>query len=255
MLLASHGFAALSLAYFGEKGLPATLENVPMEYFAKAIQRMHHDPAIDARFIAIYGASRGSEPALTTAATAAGVDAVVARSPSFVLWGGVTANHLPGNAAWTLGAKPLPYVANTLYPDFLLTYLWDKLTGTPVRQTPLFLEDLKRFGNTAPVEIPVENIRGPVMLLAGGDDQIWPSRLMASHILARRRGLHDADQMLTYDDVGHPIPYAYLPTNGRQQELPFAVGGTAEGTARAQADAWPRILKFLKAAADAHCPP
>ncbi|HEV2594601.1 MAG TPA: hypothetical protein VGU01_05310 [Sphingomicrobium sp.] len=31
-LLAGHGFAAFALAYFGEAGLPSTLENIPLEY-------------------------------------------------------------------------------------------------------------------------------------------------------------------------------------------------------------------------------
>lgn len=251
MLLASHGYAALSLAYFGAPGLPATLENVPMEYFAGARRWLRRQPGVDSRFIAIYGASRGTEPALFTAAAAGeGVNAVVARSPSFALWGGVAANHLPGSAAWTLRGQPLPYIANTLYLDFIQTFVWDRLTGRPVAQTPLFLEDLKRFGDTAGVEIPVESIHAPVMLLAGRDDQIWPSAPMAARIMARlrRRGHPYADQIVTYANVGHPIPYAYLPTRGRPGGG-FAVGGTPEGMAAAQADAWPRILKFLAAAA------
>ena len=35
-LLASHGFNVLSLPYFGEKGLPAKLSGIPLEYFDRA---------------------------------------------------------------------------------------------------------------------------------------------------------------------------------------------------------------------------
>ncbi|MDL4816813.1 acyl-CoA thioester hydrolase/BAAT C-terminal domain-containing protein [Actinomadura opuntiae] len=35
-LLASHGFPALSLAYFDAPDLPATLHDIPLEYFARA---------------------------------------------------------------------------------------------------------------------------------------------------------------------------------------------------------------------------
>jgi hypothetical protein len=251
MLLASHGFSALSLSYFGEPGLPPTLEGVPMEYFERALRWMRHQSSVDPRSVAIYAESRGTEPGLTTAASDPGVSAVVARSPSFVLWGGVTASHLPGKAAWTLNGRPAPYIANTLYPDFVLTFLWDRLTGTPVRQTPLFLEDLARFGDTARVEIPVERIRGPVMLLAGADDQIWPSTLMAGRLMARlRRNSHPyPDLSLTYANVGHPIPFAYMPQRGRRAHAALAVGGAPEGAAAAQADAWPRIVRFLTDAA------
>ncbi|HEY3948835.1 acyl-CoA thioester hydrolase/BAAT C-terminal domain-containing protein [Phenylobacterium sp.] len=257
MMLADHGFAALSLAYFGKKGLPATLEDVPMETFSRAVGWLHRNPAVDPRFVAIYSESRGTEPALYAAATTGGVDAVVARSPSFALWGGVSANHLPGKPAWTVAGKPLPAIPNTLYPGFIAAYLGDRLTGRPVRQTPLFLEDLAHFGDTARVEIPVERIAGPLLLLAGAGDQIWPSAMMAGRIEARRRrfGRAGADQLVVYPGVGHAIPYAYLPVRKRDAAGPFAVGGAPPGETRAQADAWPRILRFLTDAAKARARP
>ena len=251
MMLANHGFAVLSLAYFGETGLPPTLEGVPMESFSRAIAWLRRNPAVDPRFVAIYAESRGTEPALYTAATAQGVSAVVARSPSFALWGGVSASHLPGKPAWTAAGKPLPAIPNTLHPHFIAAYLGDKLTGRPVRQTPLFLEDLAHFGDTVHAEIAVEKISAPLLLLAGQDDQVWPSAMMAARIEARRRrfGRAAADQLVVYPGVGHAIPYAYLPVRQRDADGPFAVGGTPLGEARAQADAWPRILRFLTEAA------
>jgi dienelactone hydrolase len=227
MLLASHGFAALSLSYFGVPGLPPTLENIPLEYFQKALLWMRSQPDIDPRSVAIYAESRGTEAALFTAAKDPKVIAVVARSPSFTFWSGVTKAHLPGKAAWTYRGQPQPHIANTLYPDFILTYLWDKATGKPVRQTPLFLE---------------ETIHATLMLLAGADDQIL-----------RRRRLHGhayRDQSVTFADVGHSIPYVYLPTRGNWRDSPFAIGGTPEGMAKAEASAWPKILDFLLSEAD-----
>lgn len=252
MLFAAHGYAALSLAYFGSKGLPATLERVPMETFAAALGWMRLQPDIDGRFIAIYGESRGTEPALWAAARDAGVAAVVARSPSFVLWGGISANHMPGDAAWTWRGEPLPYIANHITFGFGAGYLWNRLIGTPVRQSDLFLRNLADHGPTDDVEIPVERIHGPVLLLAGKDDAIWPSHLMAQHIMARLgRFQHPySDALAAYDGAGHPIPYAYLPAGGERQGLVFAVGGTQAGTARAEADAWPRILAFLHRACE-----
>ena len=154
MMLANHGFAALSLAYFGEKGLKPTLEGVPMETFSRAVAWMRRHPGVDPRFVAIYAESRGTEPALYTAAATGGVDALVLRSPSFALWGGVSSAHLPGKPGWTLAGKPLPAIPNTLHPDFLATFVGDRLTGRPVRQTPLFLEDLAHFRDAARARNP-----------------------------------------------------------------------------------------------------
>jgi hypothetical protein len=247
LLLASHGFAAVSLSYFGVTGLAQTLENIPLEYFQKALQWMRSQPGIDHRSIAIYSESRGTEAALFTAAMDPGVSAVVARSPSFVFWSGVTAAHLPAKAAWTFHAQPLPYIPNKLYPDFMLTYLWDRVTRTSVRQTPLFLEDLAHFKDPDSIAIPVEQIHGAVMLLAGADDQIWPSTMMAERIMTRLRlhRLSYQDRSLTLAAVGHAILYVYLPTEGNWRDSPFAIGGTPIGMARAQAAAWPAILEFL----------
>jgi pimeloyl-ACP methyl ester carboxylesterase len=247
ILLASHGFAALSLSYFAAPNLSPTLENVPLEYFQKALQWMRSQPDIDPRSIAIYAESRGTEAALFTATSDDKVSAVVARSPSFVFWSGVTKAHLPGKAAWNYQGQPQPYIPNTLYPDFILTYLWNRVTGKSVRQTPLFLEDLAHATEQDNKAISVEQIHGPLMLLAGADDQIWPSAMMAERIMARLRlrGHAYHDQLLTFSDVGHSIPYVYLPTRGNWQDSPFEVGGTPEGMAKAQASAWPQILEFL----------
>jgi hypothetical protein len=43
-LLASHGYAALALGYFGAPGLPRELSGIPLEYFARAIAWLHEQP-------------------------------------------------------------------------------------------------------------------------------------------------------------------------------------------------------------------
>jgi len=249
-MLASHGFTALSLAYFGVEGLPPTLQNIPIEYFGKAIRWMRASPKVDADFIAVFGTSRGAEAALTVAATYAEIKAVVAKAPSHVRWEGVTARHLPGGAAWTFDGKPLPYVPNRIPFGFLARYMWDSLAGIPVMQTPLFLQDLAYFGDTARAEIPVEKINGPVLLLSGKDDQIWPSPLMAERVMERlRRNRHPYGyDHLSYEGAGHWLPIVYEPMRGLRQGMKLAIGGTPEGTCRAQADSWPKILQFLLSA-------
>lgn len=247
LLLADHGFTTISLAYFGMKGLPPTLQKIPIEYFGKVVQWMRARPEVDPNFFAVFGASRGAEAALLMAATFPDIKAVIARSPSHVCWEGVTAKHRPGGPAWTFDGKPLPYVPNQIPFGFVIQYVWSSLAGNPVRQTPLFLQDLAVFGSTASAEIPVERIQGPVLLLSGTDDQIWPSSLMATRIIERlQRNRHAyKDEHLSYDGAGHWIPSAYVPTRGSRKEMKLAIGGTPEATAVAQADSWPKILLFL----------
>lgn len=247
VLLASRGFTTTSLAYFGGEGLPSTLQNIPIEYLGKALEWMVARPETDPKFVGVFGASRGAEAALQFAATYSEVKAVVARSPSYVRWEGITARRLPGGPAWTYRGQPLSYVRNRIPLWFAAEYAWNYIVGDPVRQTPLFIHDLEVFGDTGSVEIPVENIHGPVLLLSGKDDQIWPSSLMATRVMERlrRRGHPYADEHLSYDKVSHSIPSEYLPTAGERHKMKLMIGGTPEGTALALADSWPKILGFL----------
>jgi dienelactone hydrolase len=102
-VLASHGYPSLALAYFGEPGLPANLEDVPLEYFAAALRWLAGQPGVDALRLVVVGASRGGEAALLLAAKfptlVSGV--VAASTPDQVLDG------LPSGNAWTLGGRPV----------------------------------------------------------------------------------------------------------------------------------------------------
>jgi len=250
LLLASHGFTTLSLAYFDGEGLPSTLQNIPIEYFGRALEWMRARAETDPTFVAIIGASRGAEAALQVAATYSDVKAVVARSASYVRWEGITGRQLPGGPAWTYRDQPLPYVPNRIPLWFAAQYTWDSVVGDPVRQTPLFMHDLEVFGDTSSVEIPVENIHGPVLLVCGRDDQIWPSSLMATRLIERlrRHGHRYPDEHLCYDNAGHWIPAEYLPTAGERHRMRLMIGGTPEGSVLAQTDSWPKIIGFLKKA-------
>ena len=59
--LASAGYPALDLAYFGEPGLPATLKDIPLEYFARALRWLDRQPAVLKGHTYVLGGSRGSE--------------------------------------------------------------------------------------------------------------------------------------------------------------------------------------------------
>lgn len=170
----------------------------------------------------------------------------MARSPSHVRWEGATANQLPGGPAWTYGGKPLPYVPIHIGAGFAVRYVWSIVTRTPVAFAPMFRDSLAHF-DPAPAEIQVERIHGPLLLLSGNDDQIWPSSWMSSLIVERlKRNRHPyPDEQVTYAGVGHWLPIAYEPTAGSRQNMKLRIGGTPEGTSKAQVDAWPKIVRFL----------
>ncbi len=81
-VLASHGYAALALAYFAQPGLPRGLVNIPLEYFEGAIAWVRAQPWFSDRLLAVWGDSRGGELALLLGATFPEIGAVMAWAPS-----------------------------------------------------------------------------------------------------------------------------------------------------------------------------
>jgi hypothetical protein len=68
-LLAAHGYPSLALAYFKAPGLPEDLNNIPLEYFTKALRVLRAQPGLDHRHVLVAGVSRGSEAALLLGAS------------------------------------------------------------------------------------------------------------------------------------------------------------------------------------------
>jgi cephalosporin-C deacetylase-like acetyl esterase len=89
-MMASNGIALVGLVYFKtEKGLPATLDHIPMEYFINAIDYAETVPEIDATHIGIVSGSRGSEAGFLLAILDQRINSVVITTPSKVAWYGM----------------------------------------------------------------------------------------------------------------------------------------------------------------------
>ena len=51
---------------------------------------------------------------------------------------------------------------------------------------------------------------------------------------------------LSYEHAGHNIGLYYEPTTHSTGGGGLALGGTPSGNARAQADSWPKVIRFLR---------
>lgn len=243
-LLASHGCAALALAYFGAEGLPPQLAKIPLEYCETALDWMAARPEVRGERCALLGTSRGAELALLLGATFPRVGAVVAYAPSGVLWGAVGA---PG-PAWTYRGEPLPVAPDRVPPEL------DAVMSArePISAAEWYLYNLEDKATLEPATIAVERIAGPVLLISGEDDQMWPSALMAERIM-RRLAEHRftwPHRHLRFSNAGHLIGPPWQPTTGNIRRHPtvgltFAYGGTPLDMARANADSWEHTLEWL----------
>jgi dienelactone hydrolase len=220
-LLAAHGYPSLALAYFKVPGLPRALHDIPLEYFTSALEVLRAQPGVDPHHVLVAGESRGGEAALLLGAHFPElVNGVIAGVPSSVV------NPAPGpyagRPAWTLRGRPLPAVSPS---DF----------GRP--NPP----------GKARAVIPVERVRGPVLVACGEQDLVWPSCGYVDAITARLRAHRFAHPVtaLRYRDAGHVVGGLAAWYGGMTEDALASFGGTVAGTQAAQDDAHAKLLALL----------
>jgi pimeloyl-ACP methyl ester carboxylesterase len=243
-LLASRGYAVMSLAYFAMPGLPRELIQIPLEYFEKAIAWMKRHRAVTRDNLAVLGASRGGELALLLGATFPQITAVVAYVPSAIVWPGIGGADMPMLSAWTFRGEPVPCIATTTRG----LEVWNK---SPVALRDWFLQCLKNRESAERAQIAVEKIGGPVLMFSGTDDRMWPS-LNLSDLAMQRFIAHDFPypyEHVSYAGAGHYIRFPYSPVISEIfhpiVKTPMALGGTPENNHVANLDSWRRCLDFL----------
>jgi dienelactone hydrolase len=226
--LASHGYAALALAYFRSEGLPDQLERIPLEYFGEALTWMISRPEIARDHLGVMGVSRGGELALELGAIYPVLKSVVAFVPANALHGSCcNGGGRMGftSAAWTVKGVPLPYVT---------------IRG-------------RNGASEQTAAIRVEKTEGPILLISGQDDGVWASSSMSNDVMARLRGAHFKFEFehLKYDHAGHRAGHpGIMPTWYGKTRQPISgrevhYGGTPEGNAESSIDAPPKVLEFL----------
>jgi len=246
-LLASHGFAALALAYFAFADLPADLVRIPLEYFEAALDWLGAHPVVRGDRPAVMGHSYGGQLALLLGATFPRVGAVVAYSPGAVVERGLRrgGTGLVDESAWSYRGRALPYLRDRVTP----AQMADIFGRTPVALTPLYLINLADPAAVTEAAIPVERIAGPVLLISGQDDQMWPSAPMAGMVMERLRAHAHPDCHLSYAGAGHALQAPYAPTTvtsvRHRVGHVMAFGGSPKEQAFANSDSWPQVLAFL----------
>ncbi|MFD0025033.1 acyl-CoA thioester hydrolase/BAAT C-terminal domain-containing protein [Streptomyces sp. NPDC058382] len=238
-LLAREGVTALSIRWFGGPGQPPGICELPLETFVSALDRLR---AEGARRVGVLGISKGAEAALHLSVLQPGVDAVVALSPTAVTWANVGPGRdgltRPQRSSWSWRGEPLPFVP---YDD-----AWEpsEPEGSPVSILGSYEQSLRTYAGLAPAAaVPVERSAADLVLVAGGDDLMWPSLPYAEELAARRRAAGRPVRLITRADAGHR---PRLPGEGpAPASVTFRYGGSAAADAALGAAAWPHVLDAL----------
>ncbi|MRS99445.1 acyltransferase [Ralstonia pickettii] len=255
-LYASHGYAAFALAYFKAPGLSDYISNTPLEYFERALAwlRKRVEPLHD--FVAVSGQSRGGELALLLGATfPEAVSAVIGYVPGAVVHSGQNAaDPAVGREGptWLYRGQPLPHLW-----EGNRTATWAPFDEGPAphRHERAIRTALQDADAVARARIRIERARGPVLLLSASDDGSWPSSdysRMVTTKLAEVRHPYPV-QHFDYEGAGHAIVFPYVPTTQLVYAHPVSGristgGGEPRANARADAQSWAAVLRFLASA-------
>jgi hypothetical protein len=243
-LLARERCACLAVAYHATPKTQPALVEVPLERLERALHWLRDHPRVATRDgrVAVVAASKGAELALVLAAAFPHlVGPVVAYTPSSVVWSGIdfSAAEPPMRSSWSKGGKPLKFVPVP--------------RGVPPLQSerglgfvPIYDRGLDGVQPDDAAIIPIERATGPVLLISGGDDRMWPARRMCRMLVdrARRLGRGQLVRHLDFPDAGHAL-FAVEPETEVKSPLPVDLGGGEAATARAHASAWPDVVRTL----------
>jgi dienelactone hydrolase len=249
--LANRGFATLTLAYFAAPDLPDELVEIPLEYFIEGIDWLAAQAEVDGGRLGVMGGSRGGELALLLGSLEPRLRVVVADVPSHVLWGGCCSEAAFGQPAWTLGGEALPWLKLPAISNDAPRY-W---AAARSEFLPYFWMAMANEAGVAEAAIPVEKIQGPILMVTGGDDGLWPSRYMADQVVARLRAHEFSFPVVhaCFDRAGHAVGVGTpdYPA-GRLIDVVHPVakwemhlGGTPEAMAAAAVDAFSLTVEFL----------
>ena len=115
-----------------------------------------------------------------------------------------------------------------------------------MRLTPLHDGGLDAVSADDAAMIPIERATGPVLLVSGGDDQMWPASRMSKMLVerARRFGREHLVRHLDFPEAGHAL-FAVDAAQDLKQPIPFDLGGSDAAQAHAHEVAWPQALRVL----------
>uniref|UniRef100_A0A8C8BQ81 Uncharacterized protein n=1 Tax=Oncorhynchus tshawytscha TaxID=74940 RepID=A0A8C8BQ81_ONCTS len=233
-LLSSHGFVSLALEYMTPRTSGGSTSHVGNEYFEAAFTVLKEHPQVCGDSIAILGLSFGTSVALGMA-----VYSTVIQPRCLVCVSGSHVQPVKGSLSDVFG-EINKYVYYHMFKDNRV--IWrDLLLPIPTDPTK---------------KVDVGQLKCPVLMIVGEDDQNWPATESAEDMkqMMEKEGNSHLLTTLSYPGAGHLIEPPYSPhirasnfmVAGTKQKLVVLWGGETAPHGHAQEDSWKKILSFLE---------
>ena len=237
-LLAGLGAVCIALRYFGGERQSRGICEVPLEVFTEATDRLIEEGC---ERVAYVGTSKGAEAALLIAADDPRVRVVAAISPSSVVWAStgpdIDGVAWPQRSSWTRGGVPLPFIK---YDE---TWRPERREGL-IAYRRLYERSLQiGADNVSAATIPVEKAQAEIILVAGGDDALWPSDMFAKSIAERLASAGKNATLVHHPNAGHRLLF---PSETTPRSIHHAHGGSDEADAELGRSAWDAISALLR---------
>lgn len=246
-VLARMGYVAVGLPYYspdwGQYGPPKALPelagsfvDIPVDQLARLRDALAAMPGVDIEQFALFAGSKGSEFALIAASRYDWIDAVVAYTPSDIVWEGWGLETLEAEgtrSSFAFEGQALPFMPYRGFVEGLLA--GDAADLRAIHENGRADHPERE----AAARIPVENYGGALLLIAGEKDAQWNAARQARNIQATRQAAGLRTEVLIYPEAGHDL----IGDGGPRQA--HRSGGTPEANAAARVDAWPRVVTFL----------
>ncbi|XP_061085003.1 peroxisomal succinyl-coenzyme A thioesterase-like isoform X2 [Conger conger] len=228
-LLASHGFVSMALDYLPWDKKPSKARDIILSYFESAFNIVREHPLVATDRVALFGLSLGASVSIALATTSR-------VNPTCCVC--INGGHV---------FSPVKH-----------------LESLQINQKVFFDENNHQIWRNINLPIPDDpgqkmqlgNIKCPVMLIVGLDDQNWPSKECAEdmEMIMEKAGNVDLLTVLSYPEAGHLIEPPYTPhfrssnfiLQYNREKVVLCWGGRPKLHADAQEDSWRKILQFLR---------
>ena len=155
------GMPALAVAYFGTDQTSKWLSNIPLDYIKNAIEWLKKEGY---EKIAMEGISKGAEYTAAAAIAFEKISCVILKTPSYFYSEGLV-NKAPSNTSCWKGIPYTPYTLRTFNMKKQLLKERE-LNLLPLNVGKTVVEDSR---------IPIEKVKGPVLMFSTKADTVWPS--------------------------------------------------------------------------------